>query len=194
MRLEPRFIENVARIIWMGGIVRGHGNVGPFTTANVLNDVEAAAIVFAESNGKLSMVGQDVTRLVRVPDEQFNRMGGYGEVGRYLQMLAAFYRDAYHKWVEPGLAGFPVHDLLVMMYALRPELFKTEMLPVRIETSGELTVGMTVADFRAEPSYPRDVCVCTGVNGAETLEWYEAVLRENYSASPANRAVRSRDV
>jgi purine nucleosidase len=64
MRLEPRFIENVVRIIWMGGIVRGHGNVGPFTTANVLNDVEAAAIVFAESNGKLSMVGQDVTRLV----------------------------------------------------------------------------------------------------------------------------------
>ena len=48
MRLEPRFVDHVARIIWMGGIVLGPGNVGPFATANTLNDVEAAAIVFAE--------------------------------------------------------------------------------------------------------------------------------------------------
>ena len=32
IRLEPRLVEHVARIIWMGGIVRGPGNVGPFAT------------------------------------------------------------------------------------------------------------------------------------------------------------------
>ena len=35
-----------------------------------------------------------------------------------------------------------------MAYALEPELFTTKRLPVRIETSGDLTAGMTVADFR----------------------------------------------
>ena len=179
MRLEPRFVDHVARIIWMGGIVLGPGNVGPFATANTLNDVEAAAIVFAESRGKLTMVGQDVTRDVRISDDRFRRFHDYGEVGSYLHRIASFYRDAYCR-LEPDLAGFPVHDLLVMAYALEPELFTTKRLPVRIETSGDLTAGMTVADFRTArgPSFaPADVTVCLKADGQAILDWYEAVLR-----------------
>ena len=40
---------------------------------------------------------------------------------------------------------FPVHDLLVIAYAVKPELFGTQRLPVTVETTGTATLGMTVA-------------------------------------------------
>jgi inosine-uridine nucleoside N-ribohydrolase len=175
MRLEPSFIDSVAGIVWMGGIIRGPGNVGPVTTANVLNDVEAAAIVFSESRGKLTMVGQDVTRHVRIDPERFERIRRSGPLGRYLHEIARFYRDAYLD-LEPDLPGFPVHDLLVPAYALRPDLFVTEWLPVRIETAGEMTTGMTVADLRPTTRAAANVTVCVGARGDDILGWYIEVL------------------
>ena len=52
-----------------------------------------------------------------------------------------------------------------MVYALRPKLFVTERLPARVETTGELTAGMTVADFRPNRQVPADITVCTKANG-----------------------------
>jgi inosine-uridine nucleoside N-ribohydrolase len=175
IRLEPRFIDAVARMIWMGGIVRGRGNVGPFATANVLNDAEAAAVVFAESRGKLTMVGQDVTRHVRIHDDRFEKIGAYGKAGQYLHSIAAHYRDFYRE-AEPDHVGFPVHDLVAVVHALRPDLFVVEDLPVRVETSGEFTTGMTVLDLRPYPAWPADIRVCTGADGEAILELYEEVL------------------
>src|SRR5688500_7225872 len=46
IRLEPRFAASIKEIIFMGGIVTGYGNVSAVATANVMNDSEAAKIVF----------------------------------------------------------------------------------------------------------------------------------------------------
>jgi inosine-uridine nucleoside N-ribohydrolase len=75
IRLEPRFVESVHEIILMGGIVAGHGNVSAVATANVLNDSEAARIVFNAGFRSLTMVGQDVTRATRLLPERRERLG-----------------------------------------------------------------------------------------------------------------------
>ena len=176
MRLEPSFIDNVRQIIWMGGIVKGHGNVGPFTTANVLSDVEAASIVFSESKGKLTQVGQDVTRHVRIEPERLDRIGSHGDVDKSIVSLAQFYRDAYLKLED--LAGFPVHDLVVIAFGLRPDWFTKHQLNVRVDRCGEFTMGMTVADFRSKSESPKDVTVCMATTkSSEILDWFEATLR-----------------
>ena len=63
IRLDPQFASCVDEVIFMGGIISGFGNVSAVATANIMNDSEAAKIVL-NSNIRLTMVGQDVTRRV----------------------------------------------------------------------------------------------------------------------------------
>lgn len=183
IRLEPGFVEAVKRVIYMGGIVRGHGNVTPVATANIYNDAEAAKIVLNAGFRNLVMVGQDVTRRVRLGDDRRERLRVLGgELPGLLHQITEFYAS-YYKTIEPDLPGLPVHDLLVMVYALRPELFGVRRLAVDVETLGSVTTGMTVADFRdllpdaaAEPN----VDVCLEADSSRILDLYEQVMTEGF--------------
>jgi purine nucleosidase len=46
-----------------------------------------------------------------------------------------------------GSAGAPLHDPCVIAYLLQPALFTGRHINVEIETKGEFTLGMTVADW-----------------------------------------------
>ena len=46
-----------------------------------------------------------------------------------------------------GSAGAPLHDPRVTAYLLKPELFSGRHINVEVETTSELTMGMTVADW-----------------------------------------------
>lgn len=173
MRLEPRVVTSVKEIIYMGGIVSGPGNVTPLATANVLNDCEAAKVVF-DAGMPLTMVGQDVTRSVRVQPERRERIRRANRpISEFVYQITAFYADAY---VKERIPGFPVHDLLVMAYALRPELFETRRLRVEIETHGRVTRGMTAADFRPYSAQAPNVTVCMKADANSILDWYESVI------------------
>ena len=173
VRLEPRFVGAVKEIIYMGGIVLGWGNVSPVATANVLNDPEAAKVTFG-AGFPFTMVGQDVTRWVRITPDRSERMRAAGtRITEFLYRITRFYADAY---LREGIPGFTVHDLLVMAYALRPELFETRRLPVDVDTESSLTRGMTVADFRPHTTTPANVTVCMKADADGILNWYEQVI------------------
>jgi inosine-uridine nucleoside N-ribohydrolase len=174
IRLEPQFVKHVREIIFMGGIVAGHGNVSAVATANVLNDSEAAKIVFNAGFRCLTMVGQDVTRPTRMLPERRERLRqAGGEIAEFLYEITRYYGNAYTREQIPG---FPVHDLLVMIYALRPALFKTRLLHVDVETEGALTEGMTVADFRPYSKVKPNVNVCLKADANAIFDWYEKVI------------------
>jgi inosine-uridine nucleoside N-ribohydrolase len=174
IRLEPQFVKHVREIIFMGGIVAGHGNVSAVATANVLNDSEAAKIVFNAGFRCLTMVGQDVTRPTRMLPERRERLRQAGEeIAEFLYEITRYYGNAYTREQIPG---FPVHDLLVMIYALRPALFKTHLLHVDVETEGVLTEGMTVADFRPYSKVKPNVNVCLKADANAIFDWYEKVI------------------
>src|SRR5215469_15171080 len=112
IRLEPQFVKHVREIIFMGGIVAGHGNVSAVATANVLNDSEAAKIVFNAKFRCFTMVGQDVTRPTRMlPDRRKRLRQAGGKIAKFLYTITGFYENAY---ASEQIPGFPVHDLLVM--------------------------------------------------------------------------------
>jgi purine nucleosidase len=174
IRLEPQFVKHVREIIFMGGIVAGHGNVSAVATANVFNDSEAAKIVFNAGFRCLTMVGQDVTRLTRMLPERRERLRqAGGEIAEFLYEITRYYGNSYTREQIPG---FPVHDLLVMIYALRPALFKTRLLHVDVETEGALTEGMTVADFRPYSNVKQNVNVCLKADADAIFDWYEKVI------------------
>jgi purine nucleosidase len=78
---------------------------------------------------------------------------------RFLADALRFYFE-FHRTYD-GFYGAFIHDPLVVAAALDPGLVKAEPLYVDVETRGELTTGMTVADRRHLTGQPSNADVAT---------------------------------
>jgi inosine-uridine nucleoside N-ribohydrolase len=142
----PELTPKIRELVIMGGTT-SVGTVRPTVSFNVLNDPEAAAIVY-RSGLPITMVGFNVTRrLVLTPE----RLAGFSQSGdpvaRFVSGVVAFHRNVRH------VEGPVVHDPLALGVAIDPSFVRTELLPVDVELRGELTRGQTVVDLRAEQTW-----------------------------------------
>jgi len=74
-----------------------------------------------------------------------------------------------------------MHDPLAVGVVVDPTLVHTVALPVEVETRGEWTAGMTVADRRPLPPHlkaPANLNVALSVEGERFLALFCARLRE----------------
>lgn len=142
---EPRIAERIREIVLMGGGFFEGGNVTPAAEFNIYVDPHAADIVF-RSGIPIVMMPLDVTHKVLTLPERVERFGALGTpAGKCVHgMLDFFERYDIEKY---GAAGGPLHDPCVIAYLLEPEIFSGRDVNVRIETSSELTGGMTVVDW-----------------------------------------------
>ena len=88
----------------------------------------------------------DVTHKVLVTKPRNDAFRALGTpVGKAVAEMTDFFerfdREKY------GSDGAPLHDPCVTAWLLRPDLFKGRQINVEIETSSDLTLGMTVADW-----------------------------------------------
>lgn len=171
---EPKWAEAVKRVIFMGGIISGPGNVAPLSTANITNDAEAAKIVFHSGVKEIVMVGQDVTRDAFLsPAHHAVLREADTPVTRFLDQITDFYQNFYVSR-DPSLEkkGVPIHDMLVVAYLLRPDLFETEKLYVTVETQGQVTRGQTVPDWRPFSKNKPQMDVCMKVDKQKLFDLY----------------------
>jgi purine nucleosidase len=89
-------------------------------------------------------------------------------VVRFLADALRFYFE-FHR-THDGFYGAFIHDPLVVAAALDPGLIEAEPLYVDVETRGELTTGMTVADRRRLTGKPPNVDVASTADVATFLE------------------------
>lgn len=145
LRSAPDLCDRIAGISLMGG-----GTFGNRTTAaefNIWADPEAASMVF-EYGGKLIMSGLDVTHKLQATPERIAKVRALpGRLAAVLADLFVYFSDVYVSRHDNMLGG-AVHDPCAVLALTHPQLFKTVDQHVRIETSGELTRGMTVIDKR----------------------------------------------
>jgi purine nucleosidase len=142
VRKEPRLPDLVQRFVIMGGS-SGRGNTTPAAEFNIWADPEAAAAVF-RAGWTVTMLGLDVTQRTGASPAVLARMAELGPLGNGLLLPAL---DQYHSVTSSG--GPPVHDVCAIVYLAEPAVFGTVPASVDVETSGRLTAGMTVTDFRA---------------------------------------------
>ena len=89
----------------MGGAANGKGNAGATAEANILNDPEAARIVF-EAGWPLTMVGLDVTRQTVMLPEFVEKLRALDNpFTNFIYKMLPFYQNFYNE-VE-GITGFP---------------------------------------------------------------------------------------
>ena len=141
----PDIVEKVREIVLMGGAYFEVGNITPAAEFNIYVDPEAADIVF-KSGCAITVMPLDVTHkaLVTTPrNTAFRDLGT--DVGRAVAEMTDFF-ERFDK-EKYGSQGAPLHDPCVTAYLIRPELFSGRHINVEIETSSDLTLGMTVADW-----------------------------------------------
>lgn len=158
----PDVIDRVAEIVLMGGAYFEVGNITPAAEFNIYVDPEAADIVF-RSGAKITVLPLDVTHkaltnAARV--EAFRAMGT--EVGR----MVAEWTDFFERFDKEkyGSEGAPLHDPCVIAWLLKPELFSGRFINVVVETKGEFTLGMTVADWWGVSGRPPNAMFIGGVD------------------------------
>jgi inosine-uridine nucleoside N-ribohydrolase len=66
---------------------------------------------------------------------------------KFVMELMDFFQKTYKD--AQGFDFPPVHDPCAVAYVIDPTVMTTRKVPVDIELQGKLTLGMTVADFRA---------------------------------------------
>ncbi|WP_299887481.1 nucleoside hydrolase [uncultured Ruegeria sp.] len=141
----PDIVDRVQEIVLMGGAYFEVGNITPTAEFNIHVDPEAADIVF-KSGRPIVVMPLDVTHkaLVTKPrNDAFRALGNKAGIAT-AQMTDFFERFDKNKY---GSEGAPLHDPCVTAYLIRPELFSGRHVNVEIETTSELTLGMTVADW-----------------------------------------------
>ncbi len=150
----PNIMRKLGRLIIMGGAIRVPGNVSPVAEFNIFVDPHAADIVLTAGLPTI-LVPLDITHQVRLTWDFLQRTTHRADT-----RLAQATRQMTRQLVDgPRQAeGMAMHDPLAVAVALEPSLVKLEALPLRVETRGQHTVGLTVADQRApgrrSPSTP----------------------------------------
>lgn len=149
MRLEPRIVEKIQRIVLMGGSYT-NGNVTPAAEFNIIADAEAAHVCFT-SGRPITMIGLDVTRKVLCYPEIVERMRRVGTCASrlFVDLMGHFCRTQKEVF---GWEGGPLHDPVTIAYLLDPAVVETRPMNVRI-------------DLRSTDSYGRTNCDCFGYLG-----------------------------
>jgi purine nucleosidase len=146
VRKEPRIAERVKEVVLMGG---GYhvGNWSAVAEFNIKIDPEAAHIVFNES-WPVVMVGLDLTHQALATPEVVEKIAAVGTApARFVVELLEFFGSTYK--AAQGFDSPPVHDPCAVAYVIDPSIVRTVKVPIDIELTGTLTLGMTVTDFRA---------------------------------------------
>jgi pyrimidine-specific ribonucleoside hydrolase len=177
LKAYPELRPKIREIVSMGGTAAEVGTVKPMVSFNILNDPEAAAIVY-RSGLPVTMVGLDVTlETVLTPEHTRRFAGSTAAVARFVDAVVRFHgevRDA---------DGLVVHDALAVGTLIDPTFVRTEALPVDIELAGDLTRGMTVVDRRADRTWKDAAPVSTRVSLEVDAERFLSLLLDRLSQS-----------
>jgi purine nucleosidase/pyrimidine-specific ribonucleoside hydrolase len=164
-------MARLKRIVVMGGAISVSGNVTPAAEFNIYVDPLAARRVF-HAGIPLTVVGLDVTRRVRLTRKTVET-----EVAPRQTEISQFVCDCTSDLLgfcenREGKASFPLHDPLAIGVLIDPSLVSLEPMHIEVETKGELTEGMTLADrrpIRSELKEPPNAEVCVDVDASRFL-------------------------
>jgi inosine-uridine nucleoside N-ribohydrolase len=148
MRKEPRILERIPELVIMGG-AHDHGNSTASAEFNIWVDPDAARIV-VNCGRPIRMIPLDATHRALVSQEDCGRLRALGTPAALAAAVFTEKRIEGYDTTQPmhRLGAAPVHDALAVCAIIDPTIVTTEFINVDVETTGELTDGRTVCDFK----------------------------------------------
>lgn len=152
----PDLLAGLDRIVFMGGVALGAGNITPAAEFNFASDPHAARIVLT-CGIPCVMMGLDVTRQALVTQSRIDALAAAG--GHCAKTLARIL-SAYGGSVENPV----LHDPCTIAYLLQPDLFDGRTCAVDVDCESELSLGRSVADWHHVTDKPANVTVMTDLD------------------------------
>lgn len=153
---DPELASLIGQVVIMGGAVGGVGNVTPSAEFNIYCDPPSARVVF-RSHATKTLAPLDVTSQLVMTYDFLDQLDEGSRSGKLLRRVLPFAYRSHRQ--ELGMEGIHIHDAVAVVAATYPELFTTEGLNGDVETSGDLTRGMTVFDRRSHNRQRRNMDV-----------------------------------
>ena len=167
MQLEPTLTTHLVEIVLMGGNAFRGGNASPAAEANILNDPEAADIVFG-ADCPIVMAGLDVTEQTLMTSADISTIARLDNPrARHLAAILPFYQEFYRSRL--GIDGIYIHDSSTITYLLAPHLYTWVEYPIRVDIGSSVCRGKTqtatrVSDHEAAWAGRGAVRILTGVD------------------------------
>ena len=167
----PDIAPKIREIVMMAGAYFEVGNITPAAEFNIYVDPEAADVVLT-SGIPITMLPLDLTHRMRSTPERLARIAAIGNrAGTVLAALLRF-SEAFDLQ-KYGWDGAPLHSPNVPAWILAPQLYESRLINVSIERHGELTLGMSVADWWQITDKPRNV---TYVRSGDAAGLYDLIV------------------
>jgi len=164
----------IQRVVMMGGAAFCPGNVTAVAEANIWGDPEAAQLIF-QAGIPITMVGLDVTMQTTLSAHDLTLLDETLPYTKLVRDAVRFYMNAYESTQGTG-PWCPLHDPLAVAVAADATLCGTKAYPVTVETTGDLTAGMTVIDARASSLAQQNADVCVTVDITRFLKRFKDSL------------------
>jgi len=173
----PQITKHVKEVIFMGGVVKGGGNVTPTAEYNMYVDPEAAKIVLHAGFQSITQVGLDVTRKVLLTDGHIELIKDK-TLASYIKDSTADYRQRYFERYQVWACA--MHDPLAVAVALQKDLVTKEKYYVDVETRSELCDGQMVCDFQNRLMKPFNVIVCLDVDVKAFFNLFIGIMNSSF--------------
>jgi len=157
LTIYPEIKSKIHQIVIMGGAI-GMGNMTPDAEFNILQDPEAAKIVF-EAGIDFIMIPLEVTHTALVTYDVESRIREMNSpfstlLVDLLHFFTQTYRDVF------GFEYPPLHDPVAVAFVIDSSIFTTKKLRVDIDISS----GRTSVDMFGMSSLPKNVTVALKVD------------------------------
>ncbi len=146
LQLCPELPQHLAGMVIMGGNAFCLGNASPAAEANIINDPEAADIVFG-ADCPIVMCGLDVTERTVMTNQQIEDLTQIKNPrGQLAAQILPHYRD-FHV-MRGKTDGIHVHDSTCISYMLAPQHYATAEHPIRVDVGNGVGRGKTWPSVR----------------------------------------------
>ena len=158
---EPNLATQIDQIVMTGGSMDAQGNITACAEFNFYFDPTSAKTIL-DSRTTKTLIPLDVTRQVTFGLDFLEELPTENSrCGDFLRQTLPFVFRSYRQHL--GQESIQLNDAVGALMLIEPDLFQCELVACDVETEGQLTRGMLVADRRNLPEHRPNVNVVTGV-------------------------------
>ncbi|QDS93440.1 Pyrimidine-specific ribonucleoside hydrolase RihA [Roseimaritima multifibrata] len=162
---DPQVAKLVDKLVISGGAVSCSGNVTAAAEWNMYFDPPAARAVFHSATTK-TLVPLDVTNKVTFGVDLVEKISN--STSRAGVLLHKLLQHAFRvSRMKLGREVIPLQDAVALLAVLEPTLFECQEFPGDVETSGDITRGVTIFDRRERVSEQSNMEVAMDIDRDE---------------------------
>lgn len=171
---DPELPSLLHRLVCLGGSWHEPGNASPVAEFHFFCDPVAARKVL-RSEAALTLIPLDMMRKVLFsPKDLLELPEPESRTSKFLRQIVPFGIGATSNLY--GIEGFHLKDLLGLIAVVSPGSITTRSMPVDVETTGELTRGMSVVDARPLTKGRPNVELAVGVDLQAVRDYISRIL------------------